>query len=252
MTNEEIVEQIIADTKCIIDGDTEQLMRDAAIEMAQIKDKAHKDELDMINAKIEDTQRQMKALNDLIESKSAKLKSAYQENSKCYQTIIAYEQKIISLKYDIEEAEKKLREAEKEQTEWKAVYQRQSGRLLEDNKDLQKKLDKANKLIETLGKELKESNDLLAAFQRVNNKEITEEWLDAHFEREEATEGRPTTWNDCDDYRDIEVRLYSDSIYKVKIHHCEVDTADDIVTLCTVGQLLQFLNICGVKLNKVI
>lgn len=38
-TNEEIVEQIIADTKCIIDGDTELLMRDAAFEMAQIKDR---------------------------------------------------------------------------------------------------------------------------------------------------------------------------------------------------------------------
>lgn len=82
MTNEEIVEQIIADTKCIIDGDTEQLMRDAAIEMAQIKDKAHKDECDAINAKIEDTQRQMKALNDLIESKNIALKSAYAEISK--------------------------------------------------------------------------------------------------------------------------------------------------------------------------
>ena len=130
----------------------------AILAFANWKDEAHQDELDMINAKIEDTQRNMKALNALLDSKEKTIKSAYKENADLRKTIIEKEQKIISLQYDVEEAEKKLREAEKEQTEWKAVYQRQSGRLLEDNKDLQKKLDTVNKLVDTLRLLLKKSN----------------------------------------------------------------------------------------------
>ena len=165
MTNEEIATEIKEKDVCKVWNGGCQYVYHAAMEMAEIKDKAHKDECDAINARVEDTTRQMKALNDLIESKNAKLKSAYQENSKLCQTIITYEQKIISLKYDVEETEGKQHKAEKELEEWKGVYIRQNSRLNEDNKDLQRKLSAAHTEINKHKKELeslkKEYYDLL-------------------------------------------------------------------------------------------
>ena len=69
---------------------------------------------------------------------------------------------------------------------------------------------------------------------------ITEEILEKNFEKK-------TFYGIYDDYFDLSIREYSDSIYVVTFHNCDASFPDQIVTLCFVHELQHFLHHCGIE-----
>ena len=75
---------------------------------------------------------------------------------------------------------------------------------------------------------------------KVEGVPITREILEKNFEKK-------TFYGIYDDYFDLDIREYSDSIYVVTFHNCEASFPDQSVTLSFVHQLQHFLNHCGIE-----
>lgn len=78
------------------------------------------------------------------------------------------------------------------------------------------------------------SNDLIEPIQ------ITPEFLEKNFEKK-------TFYGIFDDYFDLTIREYSDSLYIVDYHCCEMNLPDQQVTVCFVHELQHFFRLCGVE-----
>lgn len=69
---------------------------------------------------------------------------------------------------------------------------------------------------------------------------LTKEILEKNFEKK-------TFYGIYDDYFDLDIRQYSDSIYVVTFHNCEMSFPDQSVTLSFVHELQHFLRHCGIE-----
>ena len=69
---------------------------------------------------------------------------------------------------------------------------------------------------------------------------ITAEILEKNFEKK-------TFYGIYDDYFDLYLREYSDSIYVATFHNCEMSFPDQSITLSFVHELQHFMNHCGIK-----
>ena len=69
---------------------------------------------------------------------------------------------------------------------------------------------------------------------------LTPEILEKNFEKK-------TFYGIYDDYFDLDIREYSDSIYVATFHNCEASFPDQSVTLSFVHELQHFLNHCGIE-----
>ena len=69
---------------------------------------------------------------------------------------------------------------------------------------------------------------------------LTPEILDKNFEKE-------TFYGIYNDYFDLDIMEYSDSIYVATFHNCEASFPDQSVTLSFVHELQHFLNHCGIE-----
>ena len=68
---------------------------------------------------------------------------------------------------------------------------------------------------------------------------ITQDFLEKNFEKK-------TFFGIFDDYFDLTIREYSDSLYIVDYHCCEMALPDQHVTVCFVHELQHFLTHCGI------
>lgn len=68
---------------------------------------------------------------------------------------------------------------------------------------------------------------------------LTPEILEKNFEKK-------AFYGIYDDYFDIDIREYSDSIYVATFHNCEASFPDQSITLSYVHELQHFLNHCGI------
>ena len=69
---------------------------------------------------------------------------------------------------------------------------------------------------------------------------LTAEILEKNFEKK-------TFYGIYDDYFDLDIREYSDSIYVATFHNCEMNTPDQQMTFSFVHELQHFLNHCGIE-----
>lgn len=75
---------------------------------------------------------------------------------------------------------------------------------------------------------------------RVEGVPITPEILEKNFEKK-------TFYGIYDDYFDLDIREYSDSIYVVTFHNCEMNSPDQQMIFSFVHELQHFLNHCGIE-----
>lgn len=69
---------------------------------------------------------------------------------------------------------------------------------------------------------------------------ITQDFLEKNFEKK-------TFFGIFDDYFDLTIREYSDSLYVVDYHCCEMSLPDQHVTVCFVHELQHFMNHCAIE-----
>lgn len=77
----------------------------------------------------------------------------------------------------------------------------------------------------------------LAAFK--DETPITEEWLAKYFDKKDYS------YEYSDEYVEIEIKNHSDSIWSVDVTSIELDYHTDKCQVSYVGQLRQFLTLCG-------
>lgn len=71
---------------------------------------------------------------------------------------------------------------------------------------------------------------------------LTPEILEKNFEKK-------TFFGLYDDYFDLDIREYSDGIYIVTYHSCEMNIPDQTVHVSWVHELQHFMRHCGITLN---
>ena len=69
---------------------------------------------------------------------------------------------------------------------------------------------------------------------------LTPEILEKNFEKK-------TFYGIYDDYFDLDIREYSDSVYVATFHNCEMNIPDQQMTFSFVHELQHFLNHCGIE-----
>ncbi len=75
---------------------------------------------------------------------------------------------------------------------------------------------------------------------KVEGVPITREILEKNFEKK-------TFYGIYDDFFDLDIREYSDGIYIVTYHSCEMSIPDQNVLVSWVHELQNFLNHCGIE-----
>ena len=75
--------------------------------------------------------------------------------------------------------------------------------------------------------------------------EITEELLLLYGFESHPQEGHHTKYVKYDEYREVELYEYSDTIWIFHHHDVEFSTPDTQITVCDLSQLLQALSLCG-------
>ena len=68
---------------------------------------------------------------------------------------------------------------------------------------------------------------------------ITEDWLTAKFQN------NADIWEYADEFTEIEIRGYNDSIWNVEVTNIELYDYTNKCLVRTIGQLRQFLTLCG-------
>lgn len=79
-----------------------------------------------------------------------------------------------------------------------------------------------------------------AFYDRIFPIPLTPEILEKNFEKK-------TFYGIYDDYFDLDIREYSDSVYVATFHNCEMHTPDQQMTFSFVHELQHFLNHCGIE-----
>ena len=75
---------------------------------------------------------------------------------------------------------------------------------------------------------------------KVDGVPITQEILEKNFEKK-------TFYGIYDDFFDLDIREYSDGIYIVTYHSCEMNIPDQTVHVSWVHELQNFMNHCGIE-----
>lgn len=84
------------------------------------------------------------------------------------------------------------------------------------------------------------SEDRYHSEDKVEGVPITREILEKKFEKK-------TFYGIYDDFFDLDIREYSDGIYIVTYHSCEINIPDQTVHVSWVHELQNFMNHCGIE-----